>query len=68
VITKVACTNSKCANHRKPKSVASAMLTGYDPKVCAICGGKMKVVEQINTSGKGRRAGSRRPSRRSSRS
>lgn len=68
MITKVACTNPKCANYRKIKSVASAMLSGYDPKVCAICGGKTKVVEQINTSGSGRRAGARRPSRRNSRS
>jgi hypothetical protein len=68
VITKVACTNPKCANYGKTKSVASVMLTGYNYKVCAICGGKMKVVEQINTSGKGRRDGARRPSRRSSRS
>jgi hypothetical protein len=68
VITKVACTNPKCANYEKRKSVASAMLTGYDPKVCPICDGKMKAVEQINTSGKGMRAGVRRPSRSSSRS
>jgi len=68
VITRVACTNPKCANYRKKKSVASAMLTGYDPKVCPICGGKMKVVEQVNTGGKGRRAGARRQSRKSSRS
>lgn len=51
VITKVACTNPKCANYGRRKSVASAMLIGYDPKVCPICRERMKVVEQINASG-----------------
>ncbi len=66
MVTKVACTNPDCPSFNKAKTVVSAMILGMNPKVCPLCGGHMKVVAQVNTSGKGMRKAPKRNSKRSS--
>jgi hypothetical protein len=63
MITRVACRNRDCPNYNVPKSVPSALILGTDPKRCPKCDGPMKVAEQVNVSGKGRRSRGRRSGR-----
>jgi hypothetical protein len=53
MVTFVKCSNLKCSEYNKEKSVVSADILRMDATKCPACGSHMKVARQINVSHKG---------------